>query len=123
MRFMIFPVLGPLFGFMTLTVITGSAFDEGLLSRITYAIPFVYVLGIVPALLTCFVDWLLRKVSWRPLYTGIAGYVMTYVLFLPPFEFKSSATKGLLLFGIGGAVAGAFCSWLSGIFQQRERGM
>jgi hypothetical protein len=113
MRFAIFPILGPLLAALTFIVFSGSAFEPDLPNRIARAIPFIYVIGIIPALLTLVVDWLLRNVSWRPLYTGVAGYVLSYTLLLPPLELKSSDTKGLLLFGVGGLVAGAICSWLS----------
>ena len=112
MRFVIFPVMGPVLAALVITAISGD------FSGFAQAISFIYVIGIIPALLTLAVDWLLRKVSWRPLYTGIAGYVMSYTLFLPPLELKSSDTKGLLLFGIGGLVAGTFCSWLSSVISK-----
>jgi hypothetical protein len=83
--------------------------------RFLNAVQFIYVIGTIPALLTLAVDWLLRKVSWRALYTGIAGYIVSYTLFLPPFEFKPSDMKGFLLFGVGGCLAGAACSWLSSV--------
>jgi hypothetical protein len=112
MRFVIFPVMGPVLAALVLSAMSGD------FSGFVQAISFVYLIGIIPALLTLAIDWLLRKVSWRPLYTGIAGYVMTYTLLLPPLELKSSDTKGLLLFGVGGMVAGAFCSWLSSVISK-----
>ena len=112
MRFVIFPVTGPVLAALVIAAISGD------FSGFVQAISFIYVIGIIPALLTLAVDWLLRNVSWRPLYTGIAGYVMTYTLFLPPLELKSSDTKGLLLLGVGGLVAGAFCSWLSSVISK-----
>jgi hypothetical protein len=114
MRFVIFPVLGPV---LAALVVAAMNLD---LSGFVHALPFIYVIGIGPAILTLLVDWLLRNMVWRPLYTGIAGYILSYTLFLPPLELKSSDTKGLLLFGVGGLLAGAFCSWLSSMMS-RER--
>ena len=121
-RFLIFALLGPPLGFITLFWGLLGLLDAALgePSNIDFhqivLLPMAYVLGIVPALVAAAFDETLarRGVRYRVLWTALFSYV---VGFLPIFAaIVAGYVHGpfVLVFGLVGAVPGAICSWLSG---------
>ena len=121
-RFVIFATLFPLLAFVVamwgmLQVLNWALGEK---STADYGqlvlLPVAYVLTIVPALLTGFIDEALakRKVRFRMLWTALAGYLTIFGPLLPSLLTGSIHGPYLLLFGIIGAVPGAICSWLAG---------
>ena len=80
-------------------------------------LPFVYILGVIPALLTGAVDFALarRRVPWRPLWTGLFGFMASFIPLGGALIGGFVHGLFILLFGFVGAVPAALCSWLSSL--------
>jgi hypothetical protein len=116
-RLLIFALLGPFIGWLSVFAMTGVP-PYRVPGLAILAFVWAYVLGIVPALIVCFVDWKLRDWAWRPLYCAVAGFLAAQALFI--FPFRDVGPQGVLILGSIGAFAGAVCSWLSGKGQKTE---
>jgi hypothetical protein len=114
-RLLIFALLGPFLGWLSFFVMTG-VMPYNVPGIAIYSFGWAYVLGIVPSLIVCLVDWKLRDWTWRALYCAMAGFLAAQALFI--FPFRDAGLEGVLTLGSIGAVAGAVCSWLSGTGQR-----
>lgn len=121
-RVLIFAILGPALGFVTLFWGLLQAFNGLLGAPGTFdlhqivLLPAVYMLGIVPALVTAAFDHALarRRARLRILWTALFGYAAAYLILLTAWLDGFVHGPYLLAFGLVGAVPGAICSWLSG---------
>lgn len=121
-RFLIFALLGPALGFVTLFWILLQAFNGLLGAPNTFdwhqvvLLPVAYMLGIGPALITALFDHVLarRRVRARILWTALFAYAATYLILLHAWTAGTVHGPYLLAFGLIGAVPGAICAWLSG---------
>jgi hypothetical protein len=105
-RFLIFFLLGPLIGAWTLLFLNPE--PVGALARAYEAsvgmvrgLPLAYMLGIMPALPTAGVDYLLRNYRWRLFYVAFVGSLSS-VGFFPAWRFA-----------IAGLIAAILCSYLT----------
>jgi hypothetical protein len=121
-RFLIFAILGPALGFVTLFWVLLQAMNLLLHAPSTFdphqvvLLPAAYMLGIVPALLTAAFDHTLarRRARLRILWTALFGYAAAYLILATAWLDGFVHGAYLLAFGLVGAVPGAICSWLSG---------
>jgi hypothetical protein len=117
-RFLIFAALFPPLAFVVMLQILNWALGDN--STADYhqlvLLPAAYVIVLLPAMLTALVDDALarRKVSYRILWTTLAGYMFIFVPLLAALLTGSIHGAYLLLFGVIGAVPAAICSWLAG---------
>lgn len=118
-RFVIFATLGPLIGFLTLTVLI-QALNYALDGSITIGVghlvllPAGYALGIIPATITAWFDYALRHNRYRILWTSLFAYVAGFMPLLTALLMGFLSTPYVLIFGLVGMLPGAICSWLSG---------
>jgi len=114
-RFFIFLLLGPLLGYLAgFIAVTLPENSFLILLIITLPLlPYVYLVGVGPALIVSMLDASLerRAFRWRIAACAIAGYAGSYAVFLFGPWMRG---VDIILWGISGLVAGAVCSWLSG---------
>jgi hypothetical protein len=129
-RFLIFAILGPPLGFVTLfwglLGTLGLALGEppAIHAGQIVLLPLAYMLGIVPALVTAAFDHTLARWRVRPriLWTALFGYAAAYLILLTAWMDGSVHGPYLLAFGLVGAVPGAVCSWISSWISSRLPG-
>jgi len=122
-RFLVFAILGPALGFVTLFWVLLQAFNWLLGAPGTFdphqivLLPAAYMVGIVPALVTAAFDHALarRRARLRILWTALSGYAAAYLILATAWLDGFVHGAYLLAFGLVGAVPGAICSWLSGV--------
>ncbi len=78
-------------------------------------LPAVYLVGVVPALLTAWFDHALARsdVRWRIALTALFAYALSYVPLAAAFRMGCMHGPETLLLGLIGAVPAAACSWLA----------
>lgn len=118
-RLALFGLLGPLLGFVTgfwgllqiLTVAVGDAatFDVGQL----VLLPMVYVVGIVPALITGAVDHGVRHLKYGPLVTCLAGYALGFMPIGAAVAMGFFRGPYVWIFGLVGAIPALLCSLIA----------
>lgn len=121
-RPLVFLLLGPPLGLVTGMWILLPLFNWAIGAESTIELgqlvllPAAYVMGFVPALIAAGVDATLarRGVRWRPLWTGLAGFLVSFVPLLGALVYGALGSLIFLLWGLVGAVPGAVCSALSG---------
>ena len=109
-RCCVFGFVGPIAGLLTLIILGGGS-QNLVLDTLIIVLLFVYLFGLVPALLAAAFDEFLdrRGAKGIPKYllTGGFGYVVAYLVPLTP----------LLLYqprwGLIGATSAAICSWIT----------
>jgi hypothetical protein len=113
-RVAIFCLLGPLLGWLALWLV----FEPRFIFVGFFTLPWAYMFGLGPALVSAFVDYYLAdKMDRLPRVgaTAFAGAVTTGVWAIIAVIGYSYPNKWLaVLVGLGGAIAAAICSWLSG---------
>jgi hypothetical protein len=118
-RFLTFGLLGPAIGGIVIfhiITLTGSWdqswFDEFYKTFMVsiLALPFSYVLGIIPAIAIATLHFTLRKIdaTRRMLICGGAGYVA-----IAAFYGAGEGGAKLFLVGLAGLIPALVCSWLS----------
>jgi len=130
-RFIIFALAGPPLGVLVsifiviplVALLDGTAFEPSSAQVETFLalVPFSYIVGIIPAVLTGLADWAVRDVRTplRILCVTAAGYVFGFLPFWWPLT--GSAKKSDWAYGLVGAFAGATCSWLTAISDKQKR--
>ena len=120
-RFVIFAAVAPPLGFivafwMLLQIanwVAGgpSTFD---LAQVVM-LPTVYLVGVIPALLTAWFDHVLakREMPYRIALTAVFGYFVSYVPLVGAFLMGFMHDPTVVLLGLVGAVPAAVCSWLA----------
>ena len=112
-RLAIFALLAPLIATWVGRTVTEGFSLPALWLGTLITFPYIYLIGLAPALLVCMLDASLRvSTIWRVVCCAIAGYAGSYVFFLFSKNWMQGAD--IPLWGLGGLVAGAVCSWLSG---------
>jgi hypothetical protein len=120
-RFLIFAILGPPLGFVTLfwglLGTLGLALGEppAIHAGQIVLLPMAYALGLAPALIAAAFDHALARwrVRLRILWTALFGTAAAYLILLTAWMDGSVHGPYLLAFGLVGAVPGAICSWIS----------
>jgi hypothetical protein len=120
-RFLIFAILGPPLGFVTLfwglLGALGLALGEppAIHAGQIVLLPMAYALGLAPALIAAAFDHALARwrVRLRILWTALFGYATAYLILLTAWMDGSVHGPYLPAFGLVGAVPGAICSWIS----------
>jgi hypothetical protein len=120
-RFLIFAILGPSLGFVTLfwglLGTLGLALGEppAIHAGQIVLLPMAYALGLAPALIAAAFDHTLARwrVRLRILWTALFGTAAAYLILLTAWMDGSVHGPYLLAFGLVGAVPGAICSWIS----------
>jgi uncharacterized membrane protein len=119
-RFVIFGLLFPpiafVLAFWIMLQIANIASGEHITAEYhqVMLLPLAYVLAIVPALLTAWVDHVVAHRPYRILWTALAGYVLVYLPLIAPMMAKFLHGPEMAVFGITGAIPAAICSWLAG---------
>lgn len=123
-RALIFLLLGPplglitgMWGILPLFNWTLGAGDETIIGPDQLVLlPAAYVMGFVPALIAAGVDAALAKhgVPWRPVWTGLAGFLVSFVPLLGAIVYGFLSSPWFLLWGLIGAAPALVCSLLSG---------
>lgn len=120
-RFLIFaaiaPPLGFIIGFWVMLQIANwmaggpSTFDV----RQVAMLPTIYLVGVIPALLTAWFDQVQakREMRYRIVLTALFGYVVSYVPLVGAFTLRFMHEPSVMLLGLIGAVPAAVCSWLA----------
>ena len=126
-RVLIFPLLGPPLGMLVfiaervaaeMLAIGEADWRIGLYFGVLLL--FAYLIGIIPALLTCIVDWQLdlRRVPYRigltALFASVASYPFLENILSHKYSAGWSATMALT-----SMIPAAVCSWLSGDAKSR----
>ncbi len=125
-RLLTFALLGPPLGFIAVLVvgelISGRWFVGVSVTAWLYSVvfmPFAYVLGIGPALVAWIVDELLSRVlrlELRMITSAIVGYAAA--AFFWYIWAKHPTTRGILEYGIVGAIPAAACTWIADRIQK-----
>ena len=123
-RFAVFLLLGPPLGFVTLfwglLGALGIALGEppAIGTGQIVLLPMAYALGIVPALAAALFDHVLarRGTRLRILWTALASFALAFIPLAASLAAGAIHGPYVLAFGLVGAVPGAICSWLSGVF-------
>lgn len=110
---LVFGLLGPIAGLLTLIVLGGGLNDLPL-DTFVVGLLFTYLAGLVPALMTAAFDIFLdvRGAKGIPKYllTGAFGYAAAYVVafggFMPLLIYQPR-------WGLIGAIPAAICSWIA----------
>jgi hypothetical protein len=130
-RFIIFALAGPPLGvFVAIFIVvplvallqgTKFEFNAAQVETFLALVPFSYIVGLIPAVLTGLADWAVRDVRTplRILCVTAAGYVFGFLPLWWPLT--GSAKTSDWAFGLAGAVAGAACSWLTAISDEQKR--
>ncbi len=130
-RFIIFALAGPPLGMLVsifiviplVALLDGTAFELSFAQLETFLalVPFSYIIGIIPAVLTSLADWAVRDVRTplRIQCVTAAGYVFGFLPFWWPLT--GSVKKSEWAYGLAGAFAGATCSWLTAISTRQKR--
>lgn len=121
-RMLIFSLLGPPLGLVTgfyvlapiMNWLAGDPTAVGLGQLVL--LPLAYVMGLVPAFLAGAFDYALarRQVRMRPLWTGLAGFILSFAPLAGAIVAGYLAAPLVLIWGLLGVLPGAVCSWLSG---------
>ncbi|CAN7532579.1 DUF5413 family protein [Bradyrhizobium sp. LjRoot220] len=120
-RFLIFAAIAPPLGFIIafwimLQIANWMVGGPGTFDMQQVAmLPTIYLVGLIPALLTAGFDHVLakREMSYRIALTALFGYFVSYAPLVGAFRLAFMHDPGVLLLGIVGAVPAALCSWLS----------
>ena len=120
-RFLIFAAVAPPVGFIVAfwvmlqiaNWLAGSpaTFDVAQIMML----PTIYLVGLTPALLAAWFDYVLakRNVSCRVALTALFGYAISYLPLAAAFWIGVGHSPYVLLLGLIGAVPSALCSWLA----------
>jgi hypothetical protein len=128
-RILLFVILGPFIGFVTafwvmlpiLTVTLGERPDISLGQVVI--LPAAFVLGALPAALVGAIDHLLAKMPWRPIWTGLAGYLLGFIPILGALLLGFMHGPFVLLFGLIGAVPALISSIAVSLIEKRQAGI
>jgi hypothetical protein len=116
-RLAVFALLGPALGLVPVMFVGALAFT------VLPVVLFVaYVIGIVPALLACIVDWLLSSRLSREVRLVLTAGAGAAFSLLPAFVGNNIAhtPREFLLLAVAGGFSAATCSWLSGQRKTRQ---
>jgi hypothetical protein len=124
-RVLLFVLIGPFLGFVMafwvmLPLLSVSLGEQpgAALGQIVI-LPAAYAAGVLPAALTGAIDHLLASRPWRPLWTGLAGYMLGFVPILAALLMGFMHGPYVLLFGLIGAVPAAICSIAVSVMEKR----
>lgn len=120
-RFLIFAAVAPPLGFifafwMMLQIANWVAGGPGTFDLAqVMMLPTVYLVGVIPALLTAWFDHVLakREMPYRIALTAVFGYFVSYVPLVGAFLMGFMHDPSVVLLGLVGAVPAALCSWLA----------
>jgi len=120
-RFLIFATVAPPLGFIVafwvmLQIANWMAGGPSTFEiRQVAMLPTIYLVGLIPALLTAGFDHVLakREMSYRIALTALFGYFVSYGPLVGAFQMGFMHDPGVLLLGLVGAVPAALCSWLA----------
>jgi hypothetical protein len=122
---LLFVLIGPFIGFvmafrvmLPLLSISLGEQPSGALGQFVI-LPAAYAAGALPAALCGAMDYSLARRSWRPLWTGLAGYLLGFVPILAALLMGFLHGPYLLLFGLIGAVPAAICSIAVSLIEKR----
>jgi hypothetical protein len=99
-RFLIFLGVGPIVGHSVMMIVTGGLknLDADVVFGFFLVLPFVFIIGLVPALIAAIVDLVLERggvMSIKRWVTiGVIGYLATYTLVVPDY-FKQNSIHSL----------------------------
>ncbi|MBR1300525.1 DUF5413 family protein [Bradyrhizobium sp. AUGA SZCCT0042] len=120
-RFVIFAAVAPPLGFIVACWVMlqianwvaggPSTFD---LAQVVMLLT-VYLVGLIPALLTAWFDHVLvkREMPYRIALTALFAYFVSYVPLVGAFRMGFIHEPSVVLLGVVGAVPAAVCSWLA----------
>jgi hypothetical protein len=124
-RILLFVIIAPLLGFVMafwvmlplLSVTLGDRPDIALGQLVI--LPVAYAIGALPAALAGAIDYVLAGRPWRPLWTGLAGYMLGFLPILGGLVMGFMHGPILLLFGLIGAVPALICSIALSLIERR----
>jgi hypothetical protein len=118
-RPVLFIFLGPLLGhaiasfiiFPTALAAEGAAWTPKHLLLALITLPYAYIFGLVPALISCVMDYFLKHKPSHTVWTVIFGitFSLPMLLVFAPFSTPNNFVVAACIGGIPAAV----CSWLS----------
>ena len=115
-RMLLFVLIGPFLGFVMAFWVMLPLLSTALGEQPSAAfgqlviLPAAYAAGALPAALTGAIDHSLAGRSWRPLWTGLAGYMLGFGPILAALLMGFVHGPYLVLFGLIGAVPALICS-------------
>lgn len=124
-RMLVFVLFGPLLGFVMafwvmLPLLTFALGDRpGASLGQLVILPAAYFLGALPAALAGAIDHLMAKRPWRPVWTGAAGYLLSFIPILGALLMGFLHGPFVLLFGLIGAVPALLCSVAVSVIERR----
>jgi hypothetical protein len=118
-RIGLFVLLGPPLGFVMafwvmlplFNAAVGEASDLHLAQLVL--LPLAYAVGAAPAGFAGLADHALAGTAWRPLWSGLVGYVLGFVPIIGGLAMGTLHGRFVLLFGLIGAVPAVVCSLLA----------
>jgi hypothetical protein len=118
-RFLIFLGVGPIVGFFVMMIVSGGmrSISADAVFGFFLVLPFVFIIGLVPALIAAIVDLVLERGGvmsikrWATI--GVIGYLATYILVAPHYFEQNSIHSLDYRMGLIGGLAGILCSWLA----------
>jgi hypothetical protein len=128
-RFLIFATLAPPLGFVIafwvmLQIANWVTGNPGTFDLTHVAmLPTIYLVGLIPALLTAWFDHALANanVPYRIALTALFGYAISYLPIIGLFWMGFAHGAYMLLYGLVGAIPAAVCAWLATARQQPVR--
>jgi hypothetical protein len=118
-RFLIFLGVGPIVGFFVMMIVSGAmrSISADAVFGVFLVLPFVFIIGLVPALIAAIVDLVLERggvMSIKRWVTiGVIGYLATYILVAPRYFEQNNIHSLDYRMGLIGGLAGILCSWLA----------
>ena len=119
-RPVLFIFLGPLLGHAIASFIVfpvalaaeGAAWAPKHLLLALITLPYAYVFGLIPASISCAVDYFLKHEPWHMFWTALFGIIFSLpvLLVFAPFSTPNNFAAAACIGGIPAAI----CSWLSG---------
>ena len=123
-RFAVFAIAGPPLAAATLFLILlpVAGLLEGVPIEISTPVLPAYSYAVLAALIVALFDWVasLIEVPFRPIGTGIAGWVLAFLL-LRGYLALPDLPGWFVAIGLLGAIPGFVCSWLTMKLDSRQR--
>jgi hypothetical protein len=115
-RFLVFTLLGPPIGALSLIaplVLSGGG-DPNVIADLVLV---AYRVGIAAAIVAGLADGLFKMWDWTPFFrasaTGLIGVIATTLSIFAFADWAGGSAGRDVLYGLGGFVPGAVCSWIS----------
>jgi hypothetical protein len=114
-RIAVFALLGPFAGYLVFIVL-GGGFASHALEASVIVLPFAFIAGLLPALVTAAIDRALERLGakrfQRYLLTAIAGYAAAYLLMIENIFEATPMVPFAASWGLVGGIPAILCSFI-----------